>query len=83
MPGKIGSFVLIVLVVTAALALVAWGVARAMRSAKRSSPGVSAAGWALLFLSSGRMPPPPPSTQIELDISGKKDRESSRDADTT
>ena len=78
----IGIFVLIVLGVTAALALLAWGAARAMRAAKRSSPGVSAAGWALLFLSSGRMPPPPPASQIELDINSKKDRESSRDVDT-
>ena len=82
MAGKIGIFVLIVLGVTAALALLAWGGARAMRAAKRSSPGVSAAGWALLFLSSGRMPPPPPASQIELDINSKKDRESSRDVDT-
>ena len=82
MAGSVGSFVLIVLAVTAVLALAAWGGARAMRAAKRSSPGVSAAGWALLFLSSGRMPPPPPASQIELDISGKKDRESSRDVDT-
>lgn len=82
MPGKIGTFVLIVLVATAAVALAAWGGARAMRVAKRSSPGVSAAGWALLFLSSGRMPPPPPASQIELDINSKKDRESARDSDT-
>lgn len=82
MAGNIGYFVLIVLAVTAGLALVAWGAARAMRTAKRSSPGVSAAGWALLFLSSGRMPPPPPASQIELDINSKKDRESSRDVDS-
>ena len=82
MAGSIGNFVLIVLAVTAALALAAWAGAYAMRRAKRSSPGVSAAGWALLFLSSGRMPPPPPASQIELDISGKKDRESSRGVDT-
>lgn len=79
MIGKIATFVLIVLAATAALSLVFWAGARAMRAAKRSSPGVSAAGWALLFLSSGRMPPPPPASQIELDIASKKDRESARD----
>ena len=79
MAGEIVTFVLIVLAATAAVFLVIWGAARALRSAKRSRPSVSAAGWALLFLSSGRMPPPPPASQIELDISSKKDRESSRD----
>lgn len=52
---------------------------RAMRAARRSPPGVGAMGWALLFLMSGRMPPPPPATQIEVDLAGKKDRDASRD----
>lgn len=52
---------------------------RSMRIAKRSTRGISAVGWALLFLTSGRMPPPPPASQIEVDLAGKKDREASRD----
>jgi hypothetical protein len=79
MTGEIVPFVLMVSVATAAVFLVIWAGARAMRAAKRSPPSVSAAGWALLFLSSGRMPPPPPASQIELDIASKKDRESARD----
>ena len=79
MTGGMVTFALIVLGATAAVWLVVWNISRAMRAAKRSSPGVSAAGWALLFLSSGRMPPPPPASQIELDVAGKKDREGSRD----
>lgn len=35
---------------------------------KRGSKGVSTIGWALLFLTSGRMPPPPPASQIEQDL---------------
>jgi hypothetical protein len=82
MSGGIATFGLIVLGATAVVWLVVWSLARAMRSAKRSSPRVSAAGWALLFLSSGRMPPPPPASQIELDVASKKDRHGSRDVDT-
>lgn len=63
-----------------ALVLLALRLGRhAIRSAKRSTPGTSAVGWALLFLTSGRMPPPPPASQIEVDLAGKKDREASRD----
>ena len=49
-------------------------VSRSMRAARRGIPGASGLGWALLFLSSGRMPPPPPETQIELERQGDKDR---------
>ena len=41
----------------------------------RRSKGLSSFGWALLFLSSGRMPPPPPESQIEQDL---KERDNSR-----
>jgi hypothetical protein len=34
--------------------------------AKRVRAASGAAGWALLFLSSGRVPPPPPDSQIEV-----------------
>jgi hypothetical protein len=73
-------FALIVLLATAAVFVILWVGARALRTAKRSSTGVGAVGWALLFLTSGRMPPPPPASQIEVDIAGKKAREASRDS---
>ena len=41
---------------------------------KRGSRGSSHFGWALLFLASGRMPPPPPETQIEAEANTEKDR---------
>ena len=77
------EFVVLVLGATAAVFVVLWVAARAMRRARRGSSSVGALGWALLFLSSGRMPPPPPASQIEVDISGKKSRESSRDHGNT
>jgi hypothetical protein len=46
----------------------------AMRAAKRPVPGAGAVGWALIFLTSGRMPPPPPESQIEAELNGEKDR---------
>jgi hypothetical protein len=79
----LSEFVLLVLGATAVVFVVLWVAARAMRAARRSSSSVGAFGWALLFLSSGRMPPPPPTSQIEVDISGKKSRESSRDYGNT
>jgi len=47
------------------------------RARKRGSPGGSHLGWALLFLTSGRMPPPPPETQIEAEANTEKDRNAS------
>lgn len=44
------------------------------RVAKGRSEGARHLGWALLFLTSGRVPPPPPDTQIELELNGEKDR---------
>ena len=48
----------------------------ARRNRKRGS-GASNLGWALLFLTSGRMPPPPPEAQIEAELNGEKDRAAS------
>jgi hypothetical protein len=45
-----------------------------MRRARRGVPGVASFGWALLFLTSGRMPPPPPASQIEAELNTEKDR---------
>ncbi|HEY6457133.1 MAG TPA: hypothetical protein VIY90_17810 [Steroidobacteraceae bacterium] len=44
------------------------------RARQRRSPGASHLGWALLFLTSGRMPPPPLETQIEAEANTEKDR---------
>jgi hypothetical protein len=57
-------------------------VLRSMKRARTGSKGLRSAGWALLFLFSGRMPPPPPETQIELERHTEKDREASRDVDS-
>ena len=59
------------------LALTIRCAASAMCAAKRPVPGAGAVGWALLFLTSGRMPPPPPESQIEAEFNGEKDRSSS------
>ncbi len=47
------------------------------RVGKRRSAGASNVGWALLFLTSGRIPPPPPEAQIEAELNGEKDRAAS------
>jgi hypothetical protein len=44
---------------------------------KKNSKGVSTIGWALLFLTSGRMPPPPPESQIEQDLNARDNRNQS------
>lgn len=41
---------------------------------KKHAKGASAFGWALLFLTSGRMPPPPPESQIEQDLQARNNR---------
>ena len=60
----------------AVVALLAY-VVRRTRKARHRPSWVGNAGWALLFLTSGRMPPPPPETQIEVDLNGEKDRNAS------
>jgi hypothetical protein len=67
---------LVVLTVSVAVVLLVYGAFRAVSSAKRSS-GFGAVGWAMLFLTSGRMPPPPPASQIEEATHGQKEQESS------
>ena len=56
---------LVALAVSGAVILLTYGAIRAVSAAKRKSSGVGAVGWAMLFLTSGRMPPPPPASQIE------------------
>ena len=38
------------------------------------STGASTFGWMLLFLTSGRIPPPPPQSQIERDLQTRNNR---------
>jgi len=81
MISRFATFIVVVIAITILIvALIELG-RRGLGAARRRRSGVSALGWALLFLTSGRMPPPPPASQIELDISGKKDREGSRQVD--
>lgn len=68
------TFVLLVAALTAIVGLLIWLFSRAMRGARRGTSGASGLGWALLFLSSGRMPPPPPASQIEQEMNTHKDR---------
>jgi hypothetical protein len=48
---------------------------------KTHSKGASAFGWMLLFLTSGRMPPPPPESQIEQDLQARNNRSESAGED--
>lgn len=68
------TYILVVAALAALAGLLLWLVGRAMRSARRGMPGASGLGWALLFLSSGRMPPPPPASQITQELNTRKDR---------
>jgi len=63
------------------LAVLAW--VRSRRTlGRRKRPSGSGFAWALLFLSSGRMPPPPPQSQIEQETGERKNRETGRSNDT-
>ena len=76
--GKFTPFALVVSVATAVILLAILGGRRIIRGAKRTPTGVGAVSRALLFLTSGRTPTPPPASQIELDMAGRKDREGPR-----
>jgi hypothetical protein len=71
-------FGLLIALILGAVVVLLWFMARVSRSATRRSSGIANAGWALLFLTSGRMPPPPPASQIEAELNGEKDRLGSR-----
>lgn len=49
---------------------------------KRKKPSVGGFAWALMFLGSGRMPPPPPRSQIEQEVGEKKNRGIGRGEDS-
>jgi hypothetical protein len=63
------------------LAIYLMGSAR--RARRRGSAGGRNFGWALLFLASGRMPPPPLETQIEAEANTEKDRNAATKRDPT
>jgi hypothetical protein len=72
---------LVALTVSGAVIAFIYAAFRAVRRAKRSSSGVGAVGWAMFFLTSGRMPPPPPASQIEEATHGEKSEGSLRDSE--
>lgn len=58
-------FIIVSALIAALLALFAKGSSRAVRWARKGSPAATVIGWALLFLSSGMNPQPPPQEQVE------------------
>jgi hypothetical protein len=72
--NKVPVILGILFLAVVSLAIYILGSARRVR--ERRSVGGSHFGWALLFLASGRMPPPPPETQIETEANTEKDRSS-------
>lgn len=73
------TLIIIEVLGTVAMALLAIFLAvRMVGAAKKKPTGAGAVGWALLFLGFGRMPPPPPASQVELEVDSKKDRLASR-----
>jgi hypothetical protein len=72
--NKVPVILGILFLAVVSLAIYILGSAR--RARERRSVGGSHFGWPLLFLTSGRMPPPPPETQIETEANTEKDRSS-------
>lgn len=58
-------FIVVVAVVAALLGFFALGSSKAVRWARKGSPAATVIGWALLFLSAGMNPQPPPQEQVE------------------
>jgi hypothetical protein len=58
-------FITVTIAVAVLLVLVIAGASRAVRWARKGSPAATAVGWALLFLSAGINPQPPPQEQVE------------------
>ena len=70
-----------VLVLGLAFVLLWFLIRAARRAARKPKSWAGNAGWAFMFLTSGRMPPPPPASQIEAELNGEKDRLGSRSID--
>ncbi|MBB6094732.1 hypothetical protein HNQ60_003619 [Povalibacter uvarum] len=66
-------WVVLVLVADVIVGIAIWRYLRSRRSSRKRPVGAGF-GWALLFLSSGRMPPPPPQSQIEQEAGERKNR---------
>ena len=77
--SELPRYLLTVAGATAAIVVIGLLIGRSMRWAKNRPPSITSAAWALLFFTSGRMPPPPPKTQIEQETQTKKNREVGRD----
>ena len=71
---------LLLVLLVLAVAVVALARSRAGKP-QRKKPSVGGFAWALMFLSSGRMPPPPPQSQIEQEAGETKNREIGRDGE--
>jgi hypothetical protein len=69
--------VILAILFLAAVSLAIYIMGSARRAKARRSGGANHFGWALLFLASGRMPPPPLETQIEAEANTEKDRNAS------
>jgi len=67
----LGFIILAAVVATFVVVLLAFLL---MRRARRGVPGAQSFGWALLFLTSGRMPSLQPASQIEAELNTEKDR---------
>jgi hypothetical protein len=58
-------FISVTVAVAALLWLIVAASVRAVRWARKGSPGAAFIGWALLFLGAGMNPQPPPQEQVE------------------
>lgn len=74
----ISDAVLVPAIVFVAVVAVIWVGARQLSSGSKSKRSIGGFAWAMLFLSGGRMPPPPPQSQIEQETVERKNREISR-----
>ncbi len=72
--SPLGRFFVLTIIITATLLCALLFARWSVRRAKHRSPRFASFYWALMFYSSGRMPPPPPQTHIEQENREKKNR---------
>jgi hypothetical protein len=63
--GDLGRFILLTVGIAGAITMLIVIAALAIRWARKGSPGAAFAGWALLLLSAGMNPQPPPQEHVE------------------
>jgi hypothetical protein len=63
--GDLGRFILLTAGIAGAITMLIVIAALAIRWARKGPPGAAFAGWALLLLSAGMNPQPPPQEQVE------------------